>query len=312
VLWAQLRMWWRYAVSAHVSRLGPCHSVTGPRTINPAIIQLLGSSACDLFVLPAGSSSSSPTDATASFACCLGHTVAYYPAPHPLRCQPGGTCLPSAPGYAGAHPLVRDRHRPVPARPGGSFHPAALNYDRLTRVGMAARIRDFTFDKCQSFRADFHPLMPAYFKVGDRVYLKTRDYLGAGHVDRMVLHDSDSCTYLIVGYCYNRLEPSDRTCWFHITIHAAVALPRYMPSYLPRDHWYLTADRDMPQDNGTFYGMPLVCLLYHYSYYLDWFFARYTFQAPQGRSQAEPDEKHKSTASSCRSSQCSRREHKGE
>jgi hypothetical protein len=194
----------------------------------------------------------------------------------------------------------------------GSFHPAALNYDRLTRVGMAARIRDFTLDKCPSFRADFHPLMPAYFKVGDRVYLKTRDYLGAGHVDRMVLHDSDSCTYLIVGYCYNRLEPSDRTCWFHITVHAAVALPRYLPAFLPRDHWYLTADRDLPQDNGAFYGMPSVYLSYHYSYYLDWFFARYTFQAPQGRSQAEPGEKHESTASSRRSSQRSRRKHKGE
>jgi hypothetical protein len=48
----------------------------------------------------------------------------------------------------------------------------------------------------------------------------------------------------------------------------------------------------MPQDNGAFYGMPFVCLSYHYSYYLDWFFARYTFQAPQGRSQAEPGEKH--------------------
>jgi hypothetical protein len=176
----------------------------------------------------------------------------------------------------------------------GSFHPSVLNYDRLTRIGMAARIRDFTLDKCPSFRADFHPLMPAYFKVGDRVYLETRDYLGAGHVDQMVLHDSDLCTYLVVGYCYNRMEPSDCTCWFHITVHAAVALPRYMP-----------------QNNDTFYGITSFYLPYHYSYHLDWFFARYTFQAPRGRSQAEPGEKHEDAVSSRRSSQRLRRERKG-
>jgi hypothetical protein len=137
-----------------------------------------------------------------------------------------------------------------------TFHPASLDYECLTRMGAAQRITgDASLPACPSFRADFNLYMPAYFKPADRVYLKCRDYIAAGHVDRMVLHMSDCSTYLVIGYCYERMDPSQYGFWFHVAVHATVAMPRHvLPGRLPSDHWYLTSDRTMPKDNPSFYG----------------------------------------------------------
>jgi hypothetical protein len=143
-----------------------------------------------------------------------------------------------------------------------TFHPSFLTYDRITRIGTALWIDgDFSLPDCPSFGADFNAYMPVYFKPGDRVYLKTRDFVGAGHVERMVHHTSDTCTYLVSGYCYERMEPANRTSWFHVLVHAIVAMPRHMPLCLARDHWYLTSDREMPANNSRFYGMAIATII---------------------------------------------------
>jgi hypothetical protein len=83
-----------------------------------------------------------------------------------------------------------------------AFHPASLDYKRLTRMGAAQQITgNASLPACPSFRADFNPYMPAYFKPADRVYLKYRDYIAAGHVDRLVLHMSDSSTLTDAVWC---------------------------------------------------------------------------------------------------------------
>jgi hypothetical protein len=152
-------------------------------------------------------------------------------------------------------PYPREFYRDI--SPGvTTFHPASLDYEHLMRMGAAQRLTgNASLPACPSFRADFNPYMPAYFKPADRVYLKCRDYIAAGHVDCMVLHMSDSSTYLVIGYCYERMDPSKYGFWFHVTVHATVAMLRQLtPGRLPRNHWYLTSDRAMPEDNPSFYG----------------------------------------------------------
>jgi hypothetical protein len=142
-----------------------------------------------------------------------------------------------------------------------TFHPSFLTYDHLTRTGTALRIDgDLSLLDCPSFCADFNAYMPVYFKSGERVYLKTRDFVGAGYVEHMVHHTSDTCTYLAAEYCYKRMEPTNCTSSFHVSVHAVVAMPRHMPLCLARDHWYLTLDREMPAGNSRFYGMAIAAV----------------------------------------------------